>query len=86
MTTKKITRTPIDEKEFITAWVRVHKADGGLKDVAEELGCSYAGAKNKAEKLAEQGIKLPELRRGRVAKQVDLAGLKKLLDEQMKKG
>lgn len=85
MKTKKITRTPIDEKEFVKVWARVHKAGGSLKDVATHLNCSYAGAKNKADKLAEGGIQLPELKRGRGPKVVDIAGLKNLLKEEMGK-
>lgn len=80
---KKITRKPIDEKDFVKAWVRVQKAGGSLKDVAEELGCSYAGAKNKADKLAESGIQLPALKKGRGPKIVDVAALKNLVKDEM---
>lgn len=85
MNAKKITRTPIDEKEFVKVWVKVHKAGGGLKDVAAELNCSYAGAKNKAERLAEHGIQLPDLKKGRGAKTIDAAILKSLLKDEMGK-
>ena len=67
-TKEKITRTPIDEQQFVKVWARVHKEGGSLQDVADEVGCSYAGAKNKADKLVEEGVKLPELKKYRGAK------------------
>lgn len=85
MNKKNIVRNPIDEKDFVKAWARVHKSGGGIQDVAAEIGCSYAGAKNKAEKLAEHGIPLPELKKGRGAKVIDAAELKNILKEEMGK-
>lgn len=72
---EKIVRTPIDETEFVKVWARVHREGGGLQHVADEIGCSYAGAKNKAEKLVEEGVKLPELKKGRGPKAIDVAAL-----------
>ena len=85
MAKEKITRTPIDEGEFIKVWARVHKDGGSLQDVAEEIGCSYAGAKNKAEKLVEDGVKLPELKRGRGPKKRDVDALNALIKAELAK-
>lgn len=84
-TKEKITRTPIDESKFIKVWARVHLAGGSLQDVADEIGCSYAGAKNKAEKLVEDGVKLPELKRGRGPKQRDVKALNEALKAELAK-
>jgi len=85
MNKKNIVRNPIDEKDFVKAWVRVHKSGGGIQEVATEIGCSYAGAKNKSEWLAEHGIQLPDLKKGRGSKQIDAAALKNLIKEEMSK-
>lgn len=85
-TKQKITRTPIDESEFIKVWARVYREGGGLQDVADELGCSYAGAKNKAERLIEDGLKLPELKKGRRAKVYDITALNAELKSELAKG
>lgn len=82
---EKITRTPIDEENFIKVWARVHREGGGLQEVAEEIGCSYAGAKNKAERLVEDGIKLPELKKGRGPKQRDVKALNEVLKAELAK-
>jgi hypothetical protein len=79
----KIVRKPIDEKEFVKTWARIHRTGGGIQDVAMEIGCSYAGAKNKAENLVEKGIPLPELKKGRGSKQIDVASLKNILEEEL---
>lgn len=84
-TKQKITRTPIDESELIKVWARVHREGGGLQDVANELGCSYAGAKNKAEKLIEGGVKLPALKKGRGPKIVDADALNAELKAELAK-
>lgn len=83
MNKKNIVRNPIDEKDFVKVWARVHKSGGGIQDVATEIGCSYAGAKNKAERLAEHGIPLPELKKGRGSKVIDAAELKNILKEEL---
>ena len=86
MTAKeKITRTPIDEAKFIKVWARVHLAGGSLQDVAQDIGCSYAGAKNKAERLVEDGIKLPELKRGRGPNKRDVKALNEILKTELAK-
>lgn len=84
-TTKTIVRTPIDEDQFIKVWARVSKEGGSLQDVAEEIGCSYAGAKNKAEKLVEDGVKLPELKKGRGPKKRDVEALNAALKNELAK-
>lgn len=84
-TKEKIVRTPIDEEKFVKVWARVHNDGGGLQDVADEIGCSYAGAKNKAEKLVEEGVKLPELKRGRGPKQRDIKALNDALKTELSK-
>lgn len=80
---EKITRTPIDEEKFIRVWARVHKDGGSLQDVADEMGCTYAGAKNKAERLVEDGVKLPELKRGRGPKKRDVKALNEALKTEL---
>jgi hypothetical protein len=83
MAKTKASRPPIDESEFVKVWARVHKSGGGLQEVADEIGCSYAGAKNKAEKLEEAGLKLPALKKGRSAKKIDVDGLQAIFKEEM---
>jgi len=85
-TKQKISRTPIDENELIKVWARVYREGGGLQDVADELGCSYAGVKNKAERLIEDGLKLPELKKGRRSKVYDIATLNAELKNELAKG
>lgn len=82
---EKIVRTPIDEAEFVKVWARVHKDGGTLQDVADEIGCSYAGAKNKAEKLVEDGVKLPDLKHGRGPKKRDVDALNASLKAELSK-
>jgi hypothetical protein len=71
----KIERKPINESVFVKAYVGVHKSGGNLMDVSKELGCSYAGARVKMEKLLEAGVQLPELHGGRKAKTFDVDAL-----------
>lgn len=85
MMKEKITRTPIDETQFVKVWAYTHKEGGTLQDVADEIGCSYAGAKNKAEKLVEDGVKLPELKRGRGPKRRDVEALNAALKAELSK-
>lgn len=82
---EKIIRNPIDESEFIKVWARVFREGGGLQNVADDIGCSYAGAKNKAEKLVEGGVPLPELKKGRGKKVIDVAALKAELKAELAK-
>lgn len=81
---EKITRTPIDEQKFVRIWARVHKDGGSLQEVADEVGCSYAGAKNKAERLVEEGVKLPELKKYRRSKR-DVGALNDILKNELAK-
>lgn len=82
---KQIVRTPIDEENFIKVWARVHKDGGSIQDVADEIGCSYAGARNKGETLIESGIPLPELKKGRGPKKRDVEALKASLKAELSK-
>lgn len=84
-TKQKIVRTPIDESEFIKVWARVHREGGGIQDVANEIGCSYAGAKNKSDKLIEDGVKLPALKKGRGRKMIDVDALNAELKNELAK-
>lgn len=84
-TKQKITRAPIDESELIKVWARVYREGGGLQDVADELGCSYAGVKNKSERLVEDGLKLPELKKGRRSKVYDISALNAELKNELAK-
>ena len=86
MSTKnKIVRTPIDESVFIKAWARAFREGQGVQEVADEIGCSYAGAKNKAERLIEGGVKLPELKKGRGRKNIDISALNAELKAELAK-
>lgn len=82
---ERVTRTPIDEAKFIKVWARVHNEGGSLQNVADEMGCTYAGAKNKAERLVEDGVKLPELKRGRGPKKRDVKALNESLKAELAK-
>lgn len=85
MTNKKIVRKPIDESEFIRVWARVFREGGRLQDVADELGCSYAGARLKSIKLLESGVKLPVLKIGRGPKVIDPSALNAELKAELAK-
>jgi len=82
---EKIQRPPIDEGDFVKAWARVFREGGNVQDVANLLGCSYAGARNKAEKLIKSGVPLPELKKYRKRKEIDVAGLKAELKAELAK-
>jgi len=62
-TKEKVSHPRIDEEKFIKVWARVHNKGGHLQDVADEIGCSLAGASAKAKNLMEAGVKLPKLAR-----------------------
>ena len=72
---EKAKRVAIDEKVFVQTWMEVHKANGNLNDVATKIGCSYAGARNKADRLIESGVELPELKKGRRGRKVAVDAL-----------
>jgi len=62
-TNEKVSRPRIDEEKFIKVWARTHKKGGYLQNVADEVGCTLAGASAKAKNLIEAGVKLPQLAR-----------------------
>ena len=62
-TKEKVSRPRIDEEKFIKVWARTYKKGGHLQEVADEIGCSLAGASAKAKNLVENGVKLPQLAR-----------------------
>jgi hypothetical protein len=80
---KKIQRPRIDEKDFVKAWMKMVKAGGNQKDVAEILGCTLGGVTSKYKKLTKDGVPLPELPSGpgHRAKTTDVAGLTRLIKE-----
>jgi hypothetical protein len=82
---EKIARPPINESDLIKAWARVHREGGNVQDVADILGCSYAGARNKANKLLEAGVPLPELKKYRQRKEIDVPTLKAELKAELAK-
>lgn len=73
----KIKRPRIDDKVFVSAWMKVHKAGGTQSDVATELGCTPGGVNNKFKKLVKDGVSLPAL--GRMKKKIDVEGLNGLI-------
>ncbi len=75
--TTKISRPRINDKVFVTAWMKVHAAGGTQSDVAAELGCTPGGVNNKFKKLVKDGVSLPAL--GRMKKKVDVEGLNGLI-------
>lgn len=78
MSDKIITRPRIDDKAFVSTWMRVHKNGGNQGDVARELNCTPGGVSTKAKKLKKQGINLPKLG-GRHSNTVDVEGLNELI-------
>lgn len=51
----------VDAAAFVDAWVSAYEAGGNQSDVARSLGCSAANVSNRAKKLKEAGVDLPEL-------------------------
>ena len=84
-TKQKIVRSPIDENELIKAWARVYREGGGIQDVADELGCSYAGALSKSKILIKVGVPLPPLKKFRRSKVYDVDALKSELKLELAK-
>ena len=84
-TKQKIVRNPIDENELIKVWARIYREGGGIQDVADELGCSYAGVLNKSKVLINAGVPLPSLKKGRRAKVYDVVALKSELKAELAK-
>lgn len=71
-TGEKVRRPRIDAKRFVEVWVRVANEGGTVSDVAQEMGCSVAGAGTKWKKLCEEGACLPELPTGKKKSKVDI--------------
>jgi len=80
---EKVIRKPIDNNEFVKVWAQVHLDGGNLQDVANRMECSYAGARNKADRLISSGVELPELKRGRRPKTYDTVLLNKEIMTEM---
>lgn len=51
----------VDAASFIDAWVDAYENGGNQSDVARRLGCSAANVSNRAKKLRDAGVELPEL-------------------------
>ena len=81
MSETKISRPRINDKVFVTAWMKVHAAGGTQSDVATELGCTPGGVNNKFKKLVKDGVSLPTL--GRMKKKIDVEGLNGLIKSLM---
>ena len=58
---------PISAKEFVSAYVEIHKADGTIADLAQKLDRSVEQVRAKKNSLfanlRKQGVKLPSLKR-----------------------
>ena len=51
----------VDAASFVDAWMDAYDNGGNQSDVARTLGCSAANVSNRAKKLREAGVDLPEL-------------------------
>jgi len=51
----------VDAGNFIEVWCDVYDNGGNQSDVARKLGCSAANVSNRAKKLRDAGVDLPEL-------------------------
>jgi transcriptional regulator len=51
----------VDAGSFVDAWMDAYDKGGNQSDVARTLGCSAANVSNRAKKLREAGVDLPEL-------------------------
>ena len=51
----------VDASSFVDAWMDAYDNGGNQSDVARRLGCSAANVSNRAKKLREAGVDLPEL-------------------------
>lgn len=86
MTTKeKVSRPRIDDDKFVKTWVKVFNKGGHLQDVADEIGCSLAGASSKAKSLIEDGVPLPKLERAPRKKNRDVKSLKEIIKNEIVK-
>lgn len=55
------TKTRISLKEFLTTYVEVSREGGNSVDVANKLGISPQGVRQRVAKLIKKGIKVPKL-------------------------
>ena len=62
-----ITRNRIDVTEFVRAVVEVAKNGGNLKTLSSKMGISYAAATTKYNSLKKKGVKLPDIKGGRIS-------------------
>lgn len=51
----------VDAQTFVDTWCDVYENGGNQSDVARRLGCSPANVSNRAKKLRDAGVDLPEL-------------------------
>lgn len=51
----------VDAGTFIDTWCDVYDNGGNQSDVARRLGCSAANVSNRAKKMRDAGVELPEL-------------------------
>jgi len=51
----------VDAANFVDAWMNAYENGGNQSDVARDLGCSAANVSNRAKKLRDAGVDLPEL-------------------------
>lgn len=82
---ENIVRPRIDEEKFIKVWAKVYNKGGNIKDVADEMGCSLAGASTKAKNLVDSGIPLPKLARAPHKSNRDVKALKESLRAELSK-
>lgn len=68
----------VDAASFVDAWVTVYERGGSQSDVAREIGTSAANVSNRAKKLRDAGVDLPELTVTRGVK-LDVAALNERL-------
>lgn len=57
----KPSKSQVTLKEFLTTYVEVCREGGNSVDVANKLGISPQGVRQRASKLVNKGIKLPKL-------------------------
>lgn len=52
----------VDAASFVDAWMDAFDNGGNQSDVARTIGCSAANVSNRAKKLRDAGVDLPELK------------------------
>ena len=58
----------VDAASFVDAWMDAYDNGGSQATVAKTLGCSGANVSNRAKKLRDAGVDLPELKVARGVK------------------